>query len=217
MDKGGCVEIEKDIKRNNFEGVSRPKTRRGQATFDKLLKAAEEIIGEKGYHETSVYAITEQAGVAMGTFYLYFRGKKDIFRELIYYVHHEVRKHIQMAIKNIPDRKEAEIEGIMAFYRYCMENPTLYALIREAEFVDFEIFKWHYTHFSKGYTEHLEKAMDKKQIKTMEPEALAFCLMGISIFTGMRWPLWEQALPDEKQLETIREFILKGITPGSVD
>ncbi len=202
------------VKDNNNEGVILPKTRRGKATFNKLLKAAEEIIGEKGYHETSVYAITEHAGVAMGTFYLYFRGKKDIFRELIYYVHHEVRKYIQIAIKDIPDRKEAEVEGIMAFYRYCLENPTLYALIREAEFVDIEIFKWHYTNFSRGYAEHLEKAMTKKQIKQMEPEMLAFCLMGISIFTGMRWPLWEQKLPDEKQLETIREFILNGIDPG---
>lgn len=202
-----------DLTKMNNDGVNHPKTKRGQATFNKLLKAAEEIIGEKGYHETSVYAITEQAGVAMGTFYLYFRGKKDIFRELIYYVHHEVRKHIQIAIKDIPDRKEAEVEGIMAFYRYCLENPTLYALIREAEFVDIEIFKWHYINFSKGYADHLEKAMDKKQIERMEPEALAFCLMGISIFTGMRWPLWERGLPDEAQLETIRKFILKGITP----
>ncbi len=202
-----------DLTKMNNEGVNHPKTRRGQATFNKLLKAAEEIIGEKGYHETSVYAITEKAGVAMGTFYLYFRGKKDIFRELIYYVHHEVRKHIQIAIKDIPDRKEAEVEGIMAFYRYCLEHPTLYALIREAEFVDIEIFKWHYLNFSKGYSEHLEKAMDKKQIERMEPEALAFCLMGISIFTGMRWPLWDKGLPSETQLETIRKFILKGIAP----
>ena len=202
-----------DLTKMNNDGVNHPKTRRGQATFNKLLKAAEEIIGEKGYHETSVYAITEQAGVAMGTFYLYFRGKKDIFRELIYYVHHEVRKHIQIAIKDIPDRKEAEIEGIMAVYRYCLDKPTLYALIREAEFVDIEIFKWHYLNFSKGYAEHLENAMDKKQIERMEPEALAFCLMGISIFTGMRWPLWEKGLPDEAQLESIRKFILKGIAP----
>lgn len=199
------------VKRNNHEGVSLPKTRRGQATFNKLLKAAEEIIGEKGYHDTSIYAITEKAGVAMGTFYLYFRGKKDIFRELIYYVHHEVRKYIQVAIKEIDDRREAEIAGMLAFYRYCLEHPNLYALIREAEFVDIDIFKWHYTNFSKGYAEHLAKAMDKGQVRPMDPETLAFCLMGISIFTGMRWSLWEGKLPGEKEMETLRDFILHGI------
>ncbi len=204
---------ELEIKRNNNDGVSLPKTRRGQATFDKLLKAAEEIIGENGYHATSIYAITEKAGVAMGTFYLYFRGKKDIFRELIFYIHHEVRKYIQKAIKDIPDRREAEIEGIIAYYRYCLEHPNLYALIREAEFVDIEIFKWHYTNFIKNYAKHLVEAMKKKQVKEMDPEALAYCLMGISIFTGMRWSIWEKKLPDEKQLNTIRKFILEGINP----
>lgn len=200
----------KQLIRNN-EGVNPPKTKRGEITFNKLLKSAMEIFGEKGYHATSIYAITEKAGVAMGTFYLYFGNKKDIFRELIYYVHHEVRKYIQIAISDITDRKKAEVEGIIAFYRYCLENPNLYALIREAEFVDLEIFKWHYTNFGIAYTEHLIKAMDEGQIRKMDPEMLAFCLMGISVFTGMRWSLWEGRLPDDSQIETLREFILKGI------
>lgn len=207
------MDLEEETKNNQNNGVNLPKTKRGQATFNRLLKAAEEIIGEKGYHETSVYAITERAGVAMGTFYLYFRGKKDIFRELIYYIHHEVRKYIQLAVKDLPDRKDMEVEGIRAFFSYCLKHPNLYALIREAEFVDIEIFKWHYVNFSRGYSERLEEAMNNGDIKRMDPEALAFCLMGISIFTGMRWPVWSGEMPDEKQAETIREFILKGIAP----
>jgi len=194
------------------EGVTFPKTKRGQATFDKILKAAEQVISEKGYHEASIYAITERAGVAMGTFYLYFRGKKDIFRELIIFIHHELRKYIQNSVKDLTDRKEIEIEGIKAFYRYCLDKPNLYALIREAEFVDLEIFKWHYINFSRAYIKQLEKAMDKGDIKRMDPEALAFCLMGISIFTGMRWPVWTKEMPGEKQLEAIRGLILNGIS-----
>lgn len=200
-------------KRINDEGVFRPKTRRGQATFNKILKAAEEIIGERGYHDTSISAITDRAGVAMGTFYLYFRGKKDIFRELIYNIHHEVRKYIQMAIMDIDDRKEAEVEGLKAFYRYCLERPNLYALIREAEFVDIEIFKWHYMNFARGYAENLKKAMARGHVKEMDPDVLALCLMGISIFTGMRFSLWEKKLPETEQMDTIREFIFHGIAP----
>lgn len=203
------------LRQNSSAGVSRPKTDRGQATFNKLLKAAETIIGEKGYHATSINAITNRAGVGMGTFYIYFRSKKDIFRELIYHHHHEVRKYIQVAIEETTDRRKAEVEGIKAFYSYCLENPNLYALLREAEFVDNEIYRWHYTHFGRGYARHLEEAMDKGQIKRFDPEALAFCLMGISVFTGMRWALWEKKLPDDKQMETISRFILQGIDPDN--
>jgi len=195
-------------------GVQLPKTARGQATYDKLLKAAEKVIGESGYHDTSISAITQAAGVGMGTFYLYFRTKKDIFRELIYYIHHDVRKFIQIAVGDITDRKVAEIEGIQAFYRYCLLHPHLYAIIREAEFVDYEIFRWHYSNFAKGYAGHLRTAMGKGQVKQLDPEMLAYCLIGVSVFTGMRWPAWEGKLPNEKEIDTLREFILSGIAPA---
>ncbi len=203
------------IKGNSGDGVCLPKTKRGEVTFDRLLKAAEEVIGERGYHDTSISAITDRAGVAQGTFYLYFRSKRDIFRELIYYVHYEVRSYIREYIKDIDDRKEAEVEGIKAFYKYCLEHPHLYDLIREAEFVDFEIFKWHYSNFARAYVEKLKEAMDKKQIRNLEPEMLAYSLIGLTVFTGMRWPSWDKSYPGEAQLEALKEFIIKGIAPDN--
>ncbi|MBT9153645.1 MAG: Fatty acid metabolism regulator protein [Firmicutes bacterium] len=195
-------------------GVQLPKTARGQVTFDKLIKAAEKVIGESGYHEASVSAITQAAEVGMGTFYLYFRTKKDIFRELIYYIHHDLRRFIQIAVAGIADRKDAEVLGIQAFYRYCLEHPHLYAIIREAEFVDYEIFRWHYSNFARGYAGHLRAAMIKGQVKQLDPEMLAYCLIGISVFTGMRWPCWEGKLPSKEEIDTLREFILSGISPA---
>lgn len=190
-----------------------PKTTRGQATFDKLIKAAEKVIGENGYHDASVSAITQVAEVGMGTFYLYFRTKKDIFRELIFYIHHDLRKYIQMAVAGIADRKDAEVEGIQAFYRYCLEHRHLYTIIREAEFVDYEIFRWHYSNFAKAYVGHLQAAQSRGQVKQMDAEMLAYCLIGISVFTGMRWPLWESKLPGSEEINTLREFIFRGISP----
>ena len=47
-------------------------------TKNKLLKAAKEIIGEKGLANTSVCEITQKCGVANGTFYTYFKRKEDV-------------------------------------------------------------------------------------------------------------------------------------------
>lgn len=55
---------------------NQPKTRRGKKTLDKILAAAEEVFGEKGYYEASVTEIAQRAGIATGTFYLYFEEKK---------------------------------------------------------------------------------------------------------------------------------------------
>ncbi len=47
-----------------------------------LLKAAREAFDEKGYESATVSDIVRRAGVAQGTFYLYFGTKKDIVVEL---------------------------------------------------------------------------------------------------------------------------------------
>ena len=46
--------------------------KRGAATRRRLLESAEQVFAELGYHEASIVKITEAAGVAQGTFYLYF-------------------------------------------------------------------------------------------------------------------------------------------------
>lgn len=44
-----------------------------------LLRCAKEVFSQKGYHQTSVSDIIQRAGVARGTFYLYFQSKRDVF------------------------------------------------------------------------------------------------------------------------------------------
>ena len=58
-------------------------SKRGERTRQRLLAAAEEVFAVLGYHDASIVKLTEAAGVGQGTFYLYFRGKKEIFDELV--------------------------------------------------------------------------------------------------------------------------------------
>ena len=51
--------------------------------YAELLDAARKVFGKKGYHAATVDDITRMAGVAKGTFYLYFNEKPAIFYELI--------------------------------------------------------------------------------------------------------------------------------------
>ncbi|CAH2714699.1 putative HTH-type transcriptional regulator YvdT [Neobacillus rhizosphaerae] len=46
--------------------------------YNKILNAAIEVISEKGLDKTSISDIVKRAGVAQGTFYLYFSSKKAL-------------------------------------------------------------------------------------------------------------------------------------------
>src|SRR5205807_3908639 len=48
-----------------------------------VLRVARRIFSQKGYHETSIDDLIEAAGIARGTFYLYFESKRAIFDELL--------------------------------------------------------------------------------------------------------------------------------------
>ncbi len=50
---------------------------------EKVLQAATKVFSEKGYHASSIADILEVAGIARGTFYLYFESKRAIFDELL--------------------------------------------------------------------------------------------------------------------------------------
>jgi len=66
--------------------VEQPRSKRAaqaEATRELLLATARDVFSERGYHNTSVGAITAAADTAHGTFYLYFRNKEDIFANVV--------------------------------------------------------------------------------------------------------------------------------------
>ncbi len=66
--------------------ASQAKIKRAAARDERrqqLIDAAKEVFAQKGYHATTVDDITRAAGVAKGTFYLYFSEKREVFYEVV--------------------------------------------------------------------------------------------------------------------------------------
>ena len=54
-----------------------PRTERGRRTMRRLIEAAAQEFGQRGFHEAAITGITQRAGVALGTFYTYFQSKEE--------------------------------------------------------------------------------------------------------------------------------------------
>ena len=126
----------------NVDG--RPLSQRGIDTRRRLLDAAENVFGELGYHDASIVKVADAAGVAAGTFYLYFDSKKAIFDELVRDLNRRVRHAMKEGSSNGETRLQAELGGFNAYFRFTAEHPTLYRIIRQAEFVSPEMLRYHY-------------------------------------------------------------------------
>lgn len=66
-----------------------------QARREQVLRHAKRLFARKGYHRTNIADIIARAGIARGTFYLYFENKRDLFDELLQQVLNELRVRIQ--------------------------------------------------------------------------------------------------------------------------
>lgn len=60
-----------------------------------ILKAAETLFDTHGYENTSVEAIIKAVGIAKGTFYHYFRAKKDILKAIVEQVGFKMEEHFK--------------------------------------------------------------------------------------------------------------------------
>lgn len=208
--------------------ATEPRTVRGERTRAKLLEAAEHVFSEAGYADASVVRITERAGVAQGTFYLYFGSKLQIFEELVADLNHRVRQAMSEASSAESTRLDAERAGFRAFFRFTAEHPALYRVVREAEFVSPRSLRLHYSRIVDGYIDGLRAAQRTGEVGDIDPVVAAWALMGVGEMIGMRWVLWGEdgasgsdadptasgtsAVPDEV-FDQMMRFIRGALTP----
>ncbi len=85
------------------------RTPRGEETRNALLAAASMLFARDGYHETSVPDIVQAAGVGHGTFYEYFRSRREILLELTRQAADNESRLPRLKSRDLGDRIRAEI------------------------------------------------------------------------------------------------------------
>jgi len=105
--------------------------------YDALLTKGTELYTENGLHNTSVDQITKKAGVAKGTFYLYFKNKEDFIEQIALKLNIDILKESM----NKADKKlntnaiTYTLEVANQLVTYYTKNPTILKLV-------FRNFSW---------------------------------------------------------------------------
>ena len=191
--------------------INKPKTKRGRETLNNILSAAAQEIYEKGYHNAAINDITRRAGVASGTFYVYFDSKDDLYKFLLLQCSHMIRKHLNNAIMGCRTRREAEEVGLRAWLNFVQKNQYVYHIIWESLYVDKQLFMDYYATFSRSYIKGLDQAKEKGEINPdIDTDVLAWILMGASNFLGLNWGLFKDHPGDIERVVTGFMRVLTG-------
>jgi AcrR family transcriptional regulator len=97
-----------------------------------ILAAAKEVFAEAGYHEASINAIIERAGIARGTFYLYFTSKAAVFDALLDEAMGALRKRITRIDIENPGAPPPQVQlrdGLVRVLDYVLSDRLLATIL----------------------------------------------------------------------------------------
>ena len=178
-----------------------PRTARGERTLRKILDAALEEFGERGFSEGSIVGITQRADVALGTFYTYFDSKEAVFRALVSDMSARVRDHVAPVLQSAKDTLDGEGLALESYLHFARAHKHVYRIIDEAEFADPEGFEKHYRTTAARIASRLEAGKAKGEVAAADSrlasEVEAWAIMGMNVFLGLRFAVWGREKPEE--------------------
>ncbi len=99
------------------------KDRRKQQLRGELLNVALRLFSENGIDSTSVDDIVRAAGIAKGTFYLYFKAKSDVVKEALDLLFNEMDSRVKQAISLAPEDARVTLRAVVkAHLAFLQEN-----------------------------------------------------------------------------------------------
>jgi AcrR family transcriptional regulator len=203
--------------------VGRGKPRKRQSRDERasearetIFRAAAQVVGKHGYADASINRITEAAGIAQGTFYLYFESRQVLFDELLPHVGKDMLHFIRDRVKGAKDVLDTEEKGFRAFFEYLKENPGFFRILNEAEVAAPVAHKIHFKLLADHYVESLGRGLKSGEITNFdrsELETLAYVLMSARSYLYLRYvkgSTQRAALP-EKVIQTYMKLLRGGL------
>lgn len=167
-----------------------------------ILQAARRVFAKRGFHRTHVADIIEGAGIARGTFYLYFESKNAIFLELLDELMDELRESIVGVDTHAgaPPVHEQLVGTLQRILRTVVDNQALTRiLVREAvglgEDVDARL-KLFYENLLNYIRDSLENGQQMGILRDFDTELASLCVLG-TIKQLMEQLVMDDRLPGE--------------------
>lgn len=192
------------------------------STEEKLINAAIELMSKNGYHRTTVADIVKAAGVAQGTFYLYYDSKKKLFLSLMerfYSLLQDALLGIGWDIESITSQEEIAqkirlaIQNILLVYQ---DNAILARIfLREAMGLepDFaELWDSIIERLAAFAALIMDQSIERGLLPPQNSQIVAHCVVGMIERVAYYWLFQENEFELEEVVDALARFELLGIT-----
>ena len=183
--------------------------------YEQLLAAAAEAYAELGYHQASVKAIVERAGVATGTYYLYFANKTAsglaIIDRLYELVMDEVVRARKLHRREL-DKLAASIEAVLRTFGAHPAMAKVVLIQAPGADVAFDRrLRAIHAELIGLVAQDLREAASGGEIPPQDERLVARCIVGSLYEILIGWIRDAEPADLEEAVRTVTAFNLRGI------
>lgn len=102
---------------------------------DAVLSAAEELFSARGFKRSTMQEISERAGLAKGSVYLYFKSKEELFLTVCFKGIEGFGESLEAAASGHRVLEEKIKAVYLAYVRHSLEKPAVFRVLRDT-FID---------------------------------------------------------------------------------
>jgi len=184
-----------------------------------IQDAAMRVIARKGMAAATMQEIAEEAGVAKGTIYLYFRDRDELVDKTFETAMTHLIEKVESAVSpeaSIEEKIKASISAKFGFFRENREFFRLYMSLRMPEGKSPQRrnkCEPQYRAAVARFAATLSDAMDRGEIRRLDPYRLALFIIEGSNAIVVERLMEETSHPEESDVELVTQVILGGIRP----
>ena len=180
-----------------------------------ILRAAMLVVGKHGYANATIARVTKVAGIAQGTFYLYFESRQALLDELLPYCGRELLEFVRKRVSGANDIFEKEERGFRAFLAYMEVNPHFFRILTEAAGAAPVAHARHFEFVTGRYVATLNSALEAGElvhVEASELETVAYMLMAMREYLYLRHI--KRGERDQASLEEAVRMYMKFVKGG---
>ena len=183
-----------------------------------VLATALDLFSEKGYHNVSMHEIAKRAEFAVGTLYMFFKNKEELYKALIMEKAVEYHRILNGVLSKENDLLTILEEYISTKAKIFAESiATLRLYFGETHGVSFNIkagldqdIRKLYDELVEHLSSVLERGIRENVLREVNPYYLAVALEGITNAFLFCWLEDPDRHPYEANISLIKELFLKG-------
>lgn len=192
--------------------IAKPDRRadRRARTAQELVAAAQRVLAAKGYHGAKIADIAREAGVGVGTFYLYYPTKEAVFLELVEVAATQLKSQMTEATSRNNDPADVSRRRIQVFFHFAAEHRDLFRIVFGHDASFHEVVRSAQEMFVADIVHNIRGGMEAGIFRGGNPEIWAQALVGMCI-QAVTWWVEHEEVTAEDVAAQVAELAQRGM------